>query len=464
VISLKDLWQQQRQQRQQEIAQRQQDVARHQQQVRDDLAQMQQERSAKASELHLSLKQFQHDLQQETQSYLSHISEQRRQQAQVLVANLQQFAEALQVQTHQFLSLTRADRQLRAEELFRNLMLFHLELGVSVLSLRKNLQAEIEYLRQDVQTICADTQTYLSNRQQERIQEQIQLAETLGAYVQGLQAKVGDYLAQLNQLGQERAQELNQQFNDQRNARAAEMEGLFEDLAIFRGELREYCSTLHAMVWGGGEYNDRPDPVVSPFMPKPETPTRRTPTTNGRTTAPSQPVSSMPRTSPRPSVPSAPVSRSVAAPVSAPVTTPSTAPVSSASSSSVAVAEPVAAPRTAPSATAVLSDEPPPALVTPDTSIDTFADSVIENKTNGSSTVEMSWGTAPITPSRKELADVEREIIGYLQNGEGARLTEIESALDINRFQAVDALRSLIKQGRVTQRDRVYVIQEESNS
>lgn len=463
MISLKDLWQQQRQQRQQEIAQRQQDVAQHQQQVRDDLAQMQQERSAKAAELHLSLKQFQLDLQQETQSYLNHISEQRRQQAQVLVANLQQFAEALQANTHQFLSLTRADRQLRAEELFRNLMLFHLDLGVSVLSLRKNLQSEIESLRQDVQTICADTQTYLSNRQQERIQEQIQLAEALGAYVQELQANVGDYLAQLNQLGQERAQELSQRFNDQRKARAAEMEGLFEDLAIFRGELREYCSTLHAMVWGGGDDDGRPDPVAPPFVPKPEVPPRRAPIANGRTTPPSQPLSSMPRTSPRPSMPSASVSRPVATPVSAPVSAP-TVPMNSASASSIAVAEPVAVPRTTPSTTAELSDEPPPALVTPDTSIDTFADSVNDDKTNGSPSVEMTWGTAPITPSRKELAEVESDILGHLRNGEGARLTEIESALDINRFQAVDALRSLIKQGRVTQRDRVYVIQEESNS
>ncbi len=462
MISLKDLWQQQRQQRQQEIAQRQQDVAQHQQQVRDNLAQMHQERSAKASELHLSLKQFQRDLQQETQTYLNHISDQRRQQAQVLVANLQQFAEALQAQTHQFLSLTRADRQLRAEELFRNLMLFHLDLGVSVLSLRKNLQSEIESLRQEVQTICADTQTYLSNRQQERIQEQIQLAETLGAYVQGLQATVGDYLAQLNQLGQERAQELNQQLNDQRNARAAEMEGLFEDLAIFRGELREYCATLHAMVWGGGEYNDRPDAVVLPSGSKPSIPSQRPPVSNGRATPTPQLASSMPRPSLRSSMPSTPVSRSVSAPPSAPVAAPST-PINSASSS-VAVAEPVTAPPMTPSTTAVLSEEPPPALVTPDASIDTFADSVNDAETSGSSSMEMTWGTAPITPSRKELAAIESDILSHLQNGEGARLTEIESTLDINRFQAVDALRSLIKQGRVTQRDRVYVIQEESNS
>jgi hypothetical protein len=45
----------------------------------------------------------------------------------------------------------------------------------------------------------------------------------------------------------------------------------------------------------------------------------------------------------------------------------------------------------------------------------------------------------------------------YLVTRPGARLADIEMALNINRFQAVDALRSLIKKGIVTQRDRVYL-------
>lgn len=58
-------------------------------------------------------------------------------------------------------------------------------------------------------------------------------------------------------------------------------------------------------------------------------------------------------------------------------------------------------------------------------------------------------------------ADYEEKIYQYIDLMEGARLTEIESSLGISRFQAVDALRSLIQRGLVTQRDRVYRIQED---
>ena len=53
----------------------------------------------------------------------------------------------------------------------------------------------------------------------------------------------------------------------------------------------------------------------------------------------------------------------------------------------------------------------------------------------------------------------EKEVYAYIQNVQGARLTEIERALDLSRFQAVDALRSLIKKGLITQRDRIYLAQ-----
>jgi gas vesicle GvpC-like protein len=58
-------------------------------------------------------------------------------------------------------------------------------------------------------------------------------------------------------------------------------------------------------------------------------------------------------------------------------------------------------------------------------------------------------------------ADYEEKIYQYIDLIKGARLTEIESSLGISRFQAVDALRSLIQKGLVTQRDRVYRIQED---
>ena len=55
----------------------------------------------------------------------------------------------------------------------------------------------------------------------------------------------------------------------------------------------------------------------------------------------------------------------------------------------------------------------------------------------------------------------EEKVYQYIDLLEGARLTEIESVVGISRFQAVDTLRSLIQKGLVTQRDRVYRIQED---
>ncbi len=48
----------------------------------------------------------------------------------------------------------------------------------------------------------------------------------------------------------------------------------------------------------------------------------------------------------------------------------------------------------------------------------------------------------------------------YLHETQGATLAQIESALALNRFQTVDALRSLIRKGYVTQRNQIYLIQD----
>lgn len=62
-------------------------------------------------------------------------------------------------------------------------------------------------------------------------------------------------------------------------------------------------------------------------------------------------------------------------------------------------------------------------------------------------------------PTKDSLA-YEKEVYNHIHTVNGARLTEIESSLEINRIQAVDALRSLIKKGLITQRDRIYLTQE----
>ena len=56
----------------------------------------------------------------------------------------------------------------------------------------------------------------------------------------------------------------------------------------------------------------------------------------------------------------------------------------------------------------------------------------------------------------------EREVYRYLQQSQGSRVSEIQAALEINRVQAIDALRSLIKKGLLMQRDdRLYIAQKE---
>ncbi|MDW8201598.1 MAG: gas vesicle protein GvpN [Cyanobacteriota bacterium SKYGB_h_bin112] len=53
---------------------------------------------------------------------------------------------------------------------------------------------------------------------------------------------------------------------------------------------------------------------------------------------------------------------------------------------------------------------------------------------------------------------IQRAVYNFVCQTAGARITEIQSALSINRFQAVDALRSLVANGLLKQRDdRVYI-------
>jgi gas vesicle protein GvpN len=54
----------------------------------------------------------------------------------------------------------------------------------------------------------------------------------------------------------------------------------------------------------------------------------------------------------------------------------------------------------------------------------------------------------------------EQAIYDYLQQSGGARLTQIEMDLQLDRFHTVDTLRVLMEKGRVLQRDRLFLIQE----
>lgn len=70
---------------------------------------------------------------------------------------------------------------------------------------------------------------------------------------------------------------------------------------------------------------------------------------------------------------------------------------------------------------------------------------------------------APTAPPAAADVPIEEAVFDYLHtHSTGARLTEIEAQLGINRFQAVDALRSLIQKELIVQKDRTYHIQEEA--
>lgn len=63
-----------------------------------------------------------------------------------------------------------------------------------------------------------------------------------------------------------------------------------------------------------------------------------------------------------------------------------------------------------------------------------------------------------VTPSLAQPATPEQRVYQYIQTHQnGVRLAEIEQALSINRVQTVDAIRVLLQQGQITQRDRVYI-------
>lgn len=66
----------------------------------------------------------------------------------------------------------------------------------------------------------------------------------------------------------------------------------------------------------------------------------------------------------------------------------------------------------------------------------------------------------PPQPCVETLTPLEQNVYDCIQNSQGARLGEIETSLNINRVETVDVLRSLLKKGLVTQRDRAYFVKE----
>lgn len=396
--SLKDSWQTEKQQRQQQVINRQHTVAKL-------LITMQQNREQQASQLWDSLNQFraqlvnldqdrrlefqefQADLQQshlklhaQTQAFLAAIADHRQVQAQLLADELTAFVQGLQQRSAQFLSMIAADRSLMAQQLTQELQAYQQNLQVLVRSLREQIQRDLADLK-------SDTQAFLVDCKQFRLQTQQQQQQELAGFMDTLRSDVQNYLGELTSLRQQRAEQLSQTLSQQRAERSAELQAMFDRLAEFRTELRQFHQGLQSQVWG--DLNPQ-TPFQLPEVAQPVALSANVPSAN--------------------------------------LVTPST-------------------PKISPKSPTGKSASVPPRPVA------TLPTKVIQPQRSAHPAIKSAK-----PPIKDEMAH-EKAVYRFLHTSRGARLTQIESALGINRFQAVDALRSLIKKGLVTQRDRVYHIQ-----
>jgi hypothetical protein len=402
VVSLKSTWHAQKKQRHQELLERQQ-------QVRESLTEFQQERQAKAVALRHDLNVFQQSLQQETQNLLIDISSDRQQRSAQVAQQLRAFAQALQQQTTESLEVIATDRSLMAQELAQDLSTFHAGLNQSVQILRKNLHIQM-------QTLQATTQEFLQDCQQQRARNQMQTMQSLAAYIMSLQEQVQTYLVELHLARQERGQQVGQMLQESRDHRLAETQELFQQLAVFRTELKEYCQSLHESVWGNS-----------------------------------------------PAIPQAVISQSlVQKAADAKVTVVKLAAENSATKKSRVTKQPsakkpeeVKLQPTAQTVSQAIPHQVEPAVGESATNFSKYTS--LEVAANSKSATLQAE-----TAFEQDAELLQQKIYSHIKQIEGARLTEIQSAVGINRSQTVDSLRALIKKGLITQRDRVYLVQEDS--
>lgn len=342
-MSLKDSWQQQRQQRQQEVTQRQQTV-------HASLTTTRQERQIKAAQLRHELSVFREALASESTAHRT---------------ELQQFCQRLHVETQAFLMAAGDRRHIQATQLAQ-------ELEVFVQLLRQQTSAFLTVAQAERAAARQQTSAFLTAAHAERTVAAQRLEQELVAFVEDLRSDVQSYLIELEAVRSQRAMQLSQALIQNRAKREAETQALFQRLAIFRTELRRFAQDLHHTVWGGNDVLSVEAPVA-----------KLQPTQDG----------------------TKPIGRVSVSPHGA-----------------VAVTATVGAFQRGNTVAVV-----PPAKV--------------------------------VKASPKDAIAYEKDVYAHIQQVQGSRLTEIEAALGLNRFQAVDALRSLIKKGLITQRDRIYLSQ-----
>ncbi|MBW4583267.1 MAG: gas vesicle protein GvpC [Tildeniella nuda ZEHNDER 1965/U140] len=341
-MSLKNAWQQQRQQRQQEVTQRQQTVY-------ESLTATRQERQVKAAQLRHELSLFREVLTKESAVHRT---------------ELQQFCQRLHVETQALLTAAGDRRHIQATQLAQELEMF-------VQLLRQQTSAFLTVAQAERAVAQEQTSVFLTTARAERTAAAQRLEQELVAFVEDLRSDVQSYLIELEAVRQQRAMQLSQALIQNRARREAETQALFQRLAVFRTELRRFSQDLNHTVWGGAD-------TISVEAP----PTKPQPAQNG----------------------TKPIGR-----------------VSVSPNGAVAV-----------------------------TTVGAFQ--------RGNSVAVMPPAKV-VKASPKDAIAYEKDVYTHIQQAQGARLTEIEAALGLDRFQAVDALRSLIKKGLITQRDRIYLSQ-----
>lgn len=407
MIALKDEWQVQRQQRQQEMVERRCNV-------RQALSQTRQHQQNQAAQLRTSLELFRAELAQADLD--------RRTTALVAKAELQQFRSQLQETIQDFLVTSRETRQADTAELLAQLNQYVATLQqetqdfLRVSSIERMLMNQ--QLMQELQTFRAELSQIVQTLRQ-NAQDDLQ---EIQVWVQTLQSQTQDFLSVAQQERAEMRAQMTEnlaEFADHlrsdvdyflgilqlmRQERAEEVQQTLSQARLERlAEVKTLFSRFAHFRTQLKQYHVELQQQVWGGQK----------TSVSASTAPVAPVRVTPKAVTRPlRVPPKSTPKVKATPVVPARKAPSVAPASTSVSPNSSAPPTVSAP-------------PQPAVVT-------------------------------------EPVDVEKAIYHQIHQAQGARLMELESALGINRFQAVDALRSLMQKGLVIQRDRTYHIKEDA--
>ncbi|HEY9763985.1 MAG TPA: hypothetical protein V6D07_15750 [Trichocoleus sp.] len=304
----------------------------------------------------------------------------------------------LQDENALWLVQTRQRRLAQARQLRQKLSTDQNNLEATVSDLRLAISQDLNRIQRRVESLRQETAVIRAGHRQEHAMMRSQLLPELEAYVSELRLEVTEALNALVSARLAAAGPRQEQRQQERQALANEVEAMFQELSNFRQELRNFREGLTEQVWG-----KESSLLVPPIATAAVEPVAVEPVAVETAAAKTQPR------------------RSVTPRGFAPVQTPAPA-----------LKSPAAAPMSAP----VVAPMPLPTMA---------------------SLVALE------TPSVAAESDpVEELVYNYLHKTHGARLTEIESELGINRFQAVDALRSLIQKELIVQEDRIYHVQEEA--